>query len=877
MAMPFLRKTVAALAMGCVLLGCADGDRPLPSKLDAQGLDGGTPSPGRCLTPGEGCECENDGEATECATTARREDRKIWCSAGKRTCDNGRWGACVGERLVQHDLQSLTRSRGLMSVPAAIACDENPCDPYCKKIEDDPSLVELLDAGPLVRTEDGLELKRVPAKEVDQIACESIEVVPSPQEFVVTGIKGVAGSSGVSLAPIGPALLGEYFNQRSTSIPAAWTATATRADTTINFDWGNGSPGLTGISDNNFSVRWTGYITPPETGTFKLYTSTDDGVRLWLNDSLLIDAWRDQGTTEYASSNLTLTKGQYYPFKLEYYENGGGAVARLRWEGPGTGGKVAVAAQYYQAPPPPLTGLTGAYFNQIDATGIPAYWTPDALRADSNIAFNWGSSNPGITGLGTDNFSVRWTGHIVPPQSGNYEFYTYADDGTRLWVDGVQLIDDWSDHAPVERAGSRSVSMVAGQAYAFKLEYYEKVGGASAELRWQGPGTGGKTAIPSDRFQVPEDDGPLVVSPAVGQFAVKVFPEDCYAGEVSAAWSLNKPDLGVVSQSGKFQLYSAVGGPIEVQAFAGDFVATGIANVVVRIRDTTGVTAATANAFNGAGSGVDPMTVLYPYANTVFPLAIVPPVIQWDKGGSDATAVRVALRYPVTGTPTFLWEKITTESAKPRVLIPPAVWQAFEQTAKANTGAYVVQRMVGGTLLSEVVRPIRFATAPLRGQIIYTEYGRADFHAYMMTANPGSQAPAKNIFTTGGCPVCHSVSANGKMFATSNRGWGASGGLSKINSNGTFTELSDYPSGDQYKSGANDWRGFAWAPLTPNGEYALAANNVWGNSKQSVVGITNRAVSVPETLVSGGNGIGLKGEYYRTGNWTGQSGHEQIL
>jgi hypothetical protein len=107
------------------------------------------------------------------------------------------------------------------------------------------------------------------------------------------------------------------------------------------------------------------------------------------------------------------------------------------------------------------------------------------------------------------------------------------------------------------------------------------------------------------------------------------------------------------------------------------------------------------------------------------------------------------------------------------------------------------------------------------------------------------------------------------MFATADRGFGASGGLSRVEDDGSFTELSDYPSGDAYRSGSNDWRGFAWAPLTPDGEFALAANNVWGNSRQSVVGISNREVSVPDYMVSGGNGIGLLGRYFRNATFSG--------
>lgn len=97
--------------------------------------------------------------------------------------------------------------------------------------------------------------------------------------------------------------------------------------------------GCTGLSDY-FSVRWTGMIIAPSTGTYKFCTVTDDGVRFYLDTDddgeleLLIDKWVNQGPTEWTSNNVTLTMGPH-AFMMEYYENTGGATARLGWDKPG--------------------------------------------------------------------------------------------------------------------------------------------------------------------------------------------------------------------------------------------------------------------------------------------------------------------------------------------------------------------------------------------------------------------------------------------------------------------------------------------------------------------------------------------------------------
>ncbi len=74
-------------------------------------------------------------------------------------------------------------------------------------------------------------------------------------------------------------------------------------------------------------------------------------------------------------------------------------------------------------------------------------------------------------------------------------------------------------------------------------------------------------------------------------------------------------------------------------------------------------------------------------------------------------------------------------------------------------------------------------------------------------------------------------------------------------------------------NGGNDWRGFAWAPLTPDGKYIFATNNIYGNTNQTVVGIntTTREVELPAAVISGGIGTGLRADYFPNTTWTGNA------
>ncbi|MBN2132924.1 MAG: hypothetical protein JW741_25720 [Sedimentisphaerales bacterium] len=108
----------------------------------------------------------------------------------------------------------------------------------------------------------------------------------------------------------------------------------------INFDWGGGTvPGENSpdpcIPVDRFSCLWVAELNVPVTGTYRLFEASDDGTRMKLNGTEVAWGWWDRGTTEDATEALELVAGETYVIELEMYENGGGATAFLRWEGPG--------------------------------------------------------------------------------------------------------------------------------------------------------------------------------------------------------------------------------------------------------------------------------------------------------------------------------------------------------------------------------------------------------------------------------------------------------------------------------------------------------------------------------------------------------------
>jgi len=143
----------------------------------------------------------------------------------------------------------------------------------------------------------------------------------------------------------GDGLLGSYYDTIDFSGPPL-----VRVDPTIDFNWGSGSPDPA-IGPDTFSVRWTGQVQAGETGTHQFFVTSDDGVRFWLDGVPLVDSWYDRApATDVAS--LSLTAGRRYDLLMEYYENGGGAVARLEWSGPGFSRVVVPQENLFSEPEP---------------------------------------------------------------------------------------------------------------------------------------------------------------------------------------------------------------------------------------------------------------------------------------------------------------------------------------------------------------------------------------------------------------------------------------------------------------------------------------------------------------------------------------------
>ena len=217
--------------------------------------------------------------------------------------------------------------------------------------------------------------------------------VSATNSLGTSGFSNIA--SAVPVAPVignGTGLTGQYFTDPGNGTHLN-NLTAARLDPTVNFTWNGASP-APGVSGSNFSARWTGQVMAPLTGVITFTATADDGVRLWVNNQLLVDAFIDQGPTAY-SGTISLTAGQKYPIKMEYYQGAGGAAASLAWSYPGQANVILPATQLFPTPyaPGAPTNLAAAGGNQ----SVGLSWTAGLYAASYNVKRSLTSTGPFTT------------------------------------------------------------------------------------------------------------------------------------------------------------------------------------------------------------------------------------------------------------------------------------------------------------------------------------------------------------------------------------------------------------------------------------------------------------------------------------------------
>ncbi len=234
-------------------------------------------------------------------------------------------------------------------------------------------------------------------------------------------------------------------------------------------EWGQEQP-WPQVEDDHFSARFerTVLLQP---GRYRFVATADDGVRVWVNGELIIDEWLDQPQTTYIGYVDIQAAGDV-PVKVEYYEDQHHARLNVSWAHI-SGSDAVLTGELYE---PTITAWRGEYFNNRLVAG-----TPNLVRDDQAINFDWELESPAQDAINRDSFSVRWTRTLALP-AGLYRFTTITDDGVRLYVNGRLLIDQW--HTQANQTYTAEFNHPGGNVD-LKMEYYDDIGLAQAQLNWE--------------------------------------------------------------------------------------------------------------------------------------------------------------------------------------------------------------------------------------------------------------------------------------------------------------------------------------------------------------------------------------------------------
>jgi outer membrane protein OmpA-like peptidoglycan-associated protein len=267
------------------------------------------------------------------------------------------------------------------------------------------------------------------------------------------------------LASAQAGLKGEYYNGTNFE-----RKVYTRIDPQINFNWSIRSPAK-GIPHSFYSIRWTGKLKAPVTGIYRFFADVDDGIRVWIDNKLVIESWQLNDSQHYVG-NITLQAGRYYTLRVDYFNDIEGGEVKLYWQRPDmkliyvdrytVPGDIIPTAYFVQREPPttlvkkPISPIPSKPIVTKKSIGKPNPKQPLVRqKAKPEIAapvVSTAVSNQTTTGLNLTDKLERGTTYVLPHVQFEQSSYVLQPES---FVELNKLVDALAKHPEwhVEVAG----------------------------------------------------------------------------------------------------------------------------------------------------------------------------------------------------------------------------------------------------------------------------------------------------------------------------------------------------------------------------------------------------------------------------------------
>lgn len=280
----------------------------------------------------------------------------------------------------------------------------------------------------------------------------------------------------------------KYYEGNSYSLlPNFANLSATKAGTTTNFDLSVAN------RSEVYAIDYTGYINVPTDGIYTFYTNSDDGSQLYIDNILVVDNDGVHSMIE-KSGSIGLKAGKH-TISVEFFQASGQKDLAVSYAGPGISKKLIPASALYSSslllpavnPANITNGLNYKYYEANSYTVVPpAFNALNAVKTGTSKNFDVSVANR------TTSYSLNFTGYINVPSDGVYTFYSTSDDGSKLYIDNVLVVDNDGLHAAVEKSGT--IGLKAGM-HALSLGFFQEGGDNILSLKYAGPGIS-KQVIP---------------------------------------------------------------------------------------------------------------------------------------------------------------------------------------------------------------------------------------------------------------------------------------------------------------------------------------------------------------------------------------------